>query len=107
MDFSAAADRCNRSVRLTFGEAVTYTPGGGSPVALRAPLDEAYAVVELQAGVPVTSLRPVLDVRLADLAALPLQGDQFTRAKTGHVYEVAEVQIEGNGTAKLICLKVS
>lgn len=107
MAWPDVADLCNRAVRNTFGETVTYTPASGAPAfQLVAPFDAAFAVVEIQAGVPVTSVRPVLDVRLADLPAAPEQGDTYTRA-SGAVFEVAEVQLGGHGTAKLISLAVS
>lgn len=106
MNWPGLANLCNLAVRNTFGETVTYTPiSGAGSFPLVAPFDQAFAVVELQAGVPVTSVRPVLDVRLADLPALPEQGDTYTRA-SGAEYEVVEVQPGGNGTAKLISLAV-
>lgn len=106
MAWADTAARLNRSVRGYFGEAIAYTPQGGAAVSITGVFDEAAAVVELQGGVPVQSTRPALVIVLADLAAAPKQGDTFTRTGTGKAYEVANVELEGHGTAKLIALEV-
>lgn len=107
MAWPGLADLCNLATRRTFGEALTYTPDGGQAVALVAPFDEAFAIVEMRGEVPVASTAPAIDVRLADLAAEPAQGDTVRRTSTGKLYEVATVQPGGNGTARLVLLQVT
>lgn len=105
MGWAERADRLNRAVRDWFGEAIAYTPQGGAAVSIVATFNEAAAVVELQAGVPVQSTRPAIMVRLADLATAPRQGDTFVRTSNGKAYEVANVELEGEGTARLYALE--
>ena len=94
------ADLSIKATRDTFGVAVTYTPQGLPAESITAVYDAAHAAVELQAGVAVSSQRPVLDVRLADLTVAPRIGDTLTVASIA--YEVTDVQLTGNGSAKLV-----
>ena len=107
MAWAASASRLARSVRGYFGEAVTYTPLGGAAVSIRGVFDEAAATVEIQAGVPVQSTAPALTVVLADLAAMPKQGDTFVRDSNGQAYEVRTVELAGRAMAKLLLLEVA
>jgi hypothetical protein len=90
-DLAAAA---NRAVRQTFGE--TATVAGTS---CRAVFDQAHQLVELSGDVPVTTTRPVLDVVLADLPAVPTIGAAVI--VDGTTYEIRDVQPDGQGMAKL------
>jgi hypothetical protein len=82
-----------------FGESVTYTPTGGQAVTLTGIFDAAYQVVEFQEGAPVSTVMPVLGVRLSDFAAAPLQGDAVVIR--GASYAVKDVEPDGKGGAKL------
>jgi hypothetical protein len=99
MSWAALADRVNVAARDVFAEAVTYTPAGGSAVALNTPFDAAWEEVVIQDGVPVSAVAPMLSVRLADLPAAPRQGDTFTAR--GASYRVKVVKPDGHGWAKL------
>lgn len=83
-----------------FGQAVTYTPRGGSPVEVTGIFDAAHQLVTLAGDVEIDTVGPVLGVRLADFAAPPTQGDQVTVA--GTAYAVRSVQPDGQGGASLV-----
>jgi hypothetical protein len=100
VSWGVIADLATKAVRETYGQSVVYTPGTGAPVTLRAVFDALYEVVQLLDGVPVTTQRPVLDVRLADLGTVaPAIGHTLVIGTDG--YEVTDVQIDGRGSAKL------
>lgn len=83
-----------------FGQAVTYTPAGGSPLAIAAIFDAAYQLVALGGDVEIDAVGPVLGVRLADFAAPPAQGDAATVGSASYV--VRSVHPDGQGGAKLL-----
>lgn len=56
-----------------FGEPITYTPTGGSPVSIDAVLDVGSHIAQAGGGVFGTA-----SIRIADLAAYPLKGDVVT-----------------------------
>lgn len=99
MAWGALADLANVAVRDTFGATVTYEPVGGGTHALVAPFDRTHVDVQLSTEVGVTSTRPMLELRLADLAVEPQEGDQFVAG--GERYQVEEVRLDGRGGAKL------
>ena len=107
MAWDRLADLANLATRRTVGEPLTYTPfATGTPVAIVAPFDEAFAIVDLQGDVPVQSTAPAIDVRLADLALAPACEDRVRRASTGKLYEVITVQPGGAGTARLVLVVI-
>ncbi|WP_434107634.1 head-tail joining protein [Paraburkholderia caffeinilytica] len=87
-----------------FAESVTYTHAGGGSLAISGIFDEAYRELIPQGGVlAYTTERPVCGVRLAEFGdSLPQQGDALTVDRTGNVYEVQEVRLDGHGAAKLM-----
>ena len=90
----------NRSAMATWGQPATYTPAStGTPVGITAVFDSAFVAVETGGEVPVSTVAPVLLVRLADLPADPEQGDAVTVG--GGDYEVADVQPDSSGTVRL------
>ena len=100
MGWSTTADAATVACRDTYGTTVTYAPPAGAPASITAILDEAHESITLDAGgTPVTTTRPVLDVRLADLAVVPVRGGSVVSA--GTTYEVTDVQIDGQGGARL------
>lgn len=86
-----------------FGEPVTYTPAGGSPISLTAVFDEAYTPVQLVADPSVMSVMPVLGVQLSQMPVgydpENAQGDQFT--VRGHTYVVKAGKPDSHGAARL------
>lgn len=88
------ASLANVACRTIFGEAATV---GGTTC--RAVFDQAYQEVVLQGEVPIASTSPVLDVVLADLPSVPVQGDVVV-VDSG-TWEVSRVVPDGQGNAKL------
>jgi hypothetical protein len=88
------ASVANVACRQTFGE--TATVAGET---CRAIFDQQYQSIELAGEVPITTTRPVLDVVLDDLTDTPEQGD--TVVVNSVTYQVADVQTDGQGGAKL------
>lgn len=83
-----------------FGQAITYTPEGGSPATLTAIFDSDYQLVSLGGDVEIDAVGPVLGVRLADFASPPAQGDAATVGSASYV--VRSVHPDGQGGAKLL-----
>lgn len=96
------ADAAILAARNEFGSTVVYTPAaGGGPYTLTAILDRPYqSTVISPAEVELAGRGPVLDLRLADLAVEPLQGDALT--VDGGSYTVEEVEPDGRGGVKLL-----
>ncbi|WP_233872494.1 head-tail joining protein [Paraburkholderia adhaesiva] len=87
-----------------FSEPVTYSPADGDTLAVNGIFDEAYRELVPQGGVlAYTTERPVCGVRLVEFGDTPPhQGDVLTVNRTGNVYEVQEVRLDGHGAAKLM-----
>jgi hypothetical protein len=98
-NWATFADSILKQTTATFGQDVTYTPAVGSPVTIQGIFDHAYQDVQLQHGPGVSSVRPVLGIRLADLAARPAKGDTATIGAT--IYRVIDIEEDGQGGATL------
>lgn len=88
----------------------TYTPRGGAPFALAdAVFDAEYELVTVEEdGVPTSSRRPVLGVRMVLFpTGAPAQNDSVTIPSTGKNYIVSDVHPDGHGHAKLILMEAS
>lgn len=87
-----------------FGESALYAPARGAPVTLTGIFDEAARTLTFEEGAAVSSTRQLLGVRLADfpVGVTPAQGDRVTLR--GAVYQVADVEPDGMGFAKLVLL---
>lgn len=83
-----------------FGRAITYEPQNMLPVAITGVFDAAFERVSLDGGIAVADVQPALGVRLADLPVMPTTGDVFSVA--GVPYTVIEVQVDGQGGARLM-----
>jgi len=99
MAWSDIADAALTATRDVFGEAVTYTPSGGSGESITAIFEEAYEEVVLQGDVAVSATGPMCSVRIADLSQSPVAGDTITRSSV--VYTVEDVRVDGGGGADL------
>jgi hypothetical protein len=92
-------------LQATFGEPVTFIPASGdAPFAGSGIFDEAYQQVILADGQAVTTVGPVLGIRVSQfqspMQAMPKQDDRyFVRGRT---YIVREVQLDSHGGAKLL-----
>lgn len=78
-----------------FGEAVVYTPAGGSPVSIRGVFSQEAETIDSQTQAPVIVRVPNVALRLADLSQMPEQGDGLTVAGTD--YTVTEVMQDSIG----------
>jgi len=88
-----------------FAEGIAYTRCGvGEALAIGGIFDEAYRELIPQGGVlAYTTERPVCGVRLVQFGDTPpRQGDMLTVHRTGNVYAVQEVRLDGHGAAKLM-----
>jgi hypothetical protein len=100
-------------VMRIFGEEpdkpVRYMPAAGGAFDLAdAVFDDAYAGLVMQEGGPeVTTLQPVLGVRLALFPSPPLQDDQLYIPRVATTFLVRDVQPDGHGHAKLMLMKVA
>ena len=76
MTWATLADLASKATRNTFGVSVSYTPTStGIAESIVAPFEAAFAVQDgVDAdGQPIISVRPVLDVRLAEPAPQRLE----------------------------------
>lgn len=99
MAFSDLTDRALKACRTTFGESVSYTPSGGSPVTVQGIFNAQSVVVE--GGLPVLSKNPTLGIRKADVDTdfEPSQSDSVViRTVT---YRVADWNDDGEGGVSL------
>ena len=92
------------TVLTTFGEPVVFHLEG-----LAAPIDgtgvftAVHQEVDASTGVAVSTVQPVLEVRQADLPALPTEGDAVT--VPGVLYLIVDVRVDGHGFLKLLLHK--
>lgn len=94
-----------KAVLGVFGEPVVYRPTSGASFAANGLFNEAYHEVALNEDqAPVTTEQPVIDIRLAEIAA-PVQGDRLS--VRGSTYIVREVRLDGVGGARLMLNFVS
>ncbi len=103
MAWDDLADLANVATRDHFGTPVTYTPRStGQPQEIEAPFDRPFAQYDAE-GQPVMATRPVLHVRLADLASPPKRGDRVV--VKGENFRVKTVEPDGHGGADLELLE--
>lgn len=72
----------------------------GTPFGGRGKFDEAHDAVEIGGEAPVSSSAPVLTVRLADFAVVPVQGNRLT--VRGKRFEIWDPQPDGQGGLRLV-----
>lgn len=86
MAWSDATTKLANSVVGAFGQSVTYTATGQSPITIsKAVFDAEYTSVDLIDGVAVESKRPILTVASSDVAAVtPQQGDVCNISSTNY-----------------------
>ena len=88
-----------------FGEDVLYTaPGASSGETVRGVFDAAHEEVSIDAGVPVSSVSPMVGVKLAAFTTPPVQGGTFRIQGTD--YAVVDVRPDGQGGAECPLHKV-
>lgn len=85
-----------------FGEPVTYIPEGLAQLAISGIYKEAYQVITIKDGAPVSTTKPALGVKLDQFPPgfAPAQGDQvLLRARR---FTIADVQPDGIAGAMLL-----
>lgn len=94
-------EACKRA----FGEEATYTPvdPDDDPFTVTGIFDEAYQTVELGAGAEVSSVHPMLGVKIDDMAVTPARGDEVE--VRGVDYVVIDCQTDGHAGYRLILQK--
>ena len=86
------------------GEAVTYTPSGGSPASMRGVFSAAGVRIDFDSGVAVESRSPMVSMHLADFGTPPARGDEVTVRSID--YTVLFIQPDGEGDADLFLEEV-
>lgn len=100
MSWPAIADKILQTTIGAFGQPVTYTPSGGSPITINGVFDAAHSEVGMGSHVPgVSSVSPRLGIRLADLPAKPKKGDLVAIGAT--TYRVIDSEEDGDGGSTL------
>lgn len=107
---TAVANMLHPATRVVFGQEVTVTLSGGSPVTVQAPFDAAYVRETFDGdGLPVSATGPALGpVDVAYLASLGLsgisagEGEQTEVTAEGTTYRVDDIQPDGHGSVLLI-----
>ncbi len=92
--WAAAVNSLNAAVVETFGREVLYLPESGGEVSLRAVFQPTREAEDSSPGVYA-----VLFVRLADLAASPVRGDEIETG--GARYKVFDIEADAEGAAVL------
>lgn len=96
-------DNVMRICRDTFTTIVQYTPKTLPQRELKGIFDEAYQVVEILDGAPVSSVRPRLGLRLLDLDFYPQNFDDVLI--NGVNYKVTDIQPDGEAGIQLMLHK--
>ena len=92
--WEAAVSGLNATVVNTFGRAVLYLPEAGGQAVIRAVFQPAREAEDASPGVYA-----VLFVRLADLPAAPVRGDEVEIG--GVRYKVFDIEADAEGAAVL------
>ena len=88
-------------VLTTFGEPVVFhIEGQAAPIDSTGVFTAQHQAVDASTGVAVSTVQPVLEVRQADLPALPTEGDAVT--VQGVLYLIVDVRPDGHGFLKLM-----
>jgi hypothetical protein len=83
---------------------VEYLPMGESPVEIKAVFSNSHVEVDIGDGVPVSSIRPTLFLKLTTIPRSPKRGDRVR--VDGVLYRVEDSQLDGEGGALLILNKL-
>jgi hypothetical protein len=98
--WEAAVSGLNAAVVNTFGREVLYLPEAGGQAAVRAVFQPAREAEDASPGVYA-----VLFIRLADLPAAPVRGDEVEIE--GSRYKVFDIEADAEGAAVLRLRKVN
>ena len=102
--FAEMSKALSAIVLTTFGEPVVFhLEGKAAPLAGTGVFTSAHQEVDARTGVAVSTVQPVLEMRQADLPALPTEGDAVT--VQGVLYLIVDVRPDGHGFLKLMLHK--
>lgn len=92
-----------------FGESITYQPVVGGAFPVTGIFDDAYLKEVLfdDASTGVTEASAVLGVQIAQFPTPPAQNDRLVVDRTGAVYVVREVRLDGHGAGKLMLSRMA
>lgn len=96
-------DGVMRAATQVFGETVTYTPSGGSPVSKQGIFRSQYETVDAE-GFRILTEQPNLDIRNSDFSPLPAQNDIFTIREID--YQVQTVHNDGDAGSTILLHEV-
>lgn len=101
MGFAENLAAADRSVRTLLGdsEAITFTPGTGSPAQVTGIFDAAYQRVDPVGQAGISTVGPAVFLSLSDLPSDPSAdlSATITRGKTGITYKPWQVEPDGMG----------
>lgn len=98
MSFTKASAALQKSVNKIFGVTCVYNYLAGGTTTFKAVFDNEFVQIQ-----DVSSLKPILKIRLADLTATPVELDTVTVNTI--LYTVRDSQNDAHGNAVLILEK--
>lgn len=104
MGWSEKMSNLTDACQTAMGQTVTCTPATGDPYTLEGIFDENFVAVDPASETEVTSVHPVLFVKLSDMEAPPAKGDEVTIG--GVDYRVIQPQDDSEGGTRLLLHKI-
>lgn len=98
MSFKTLEQAVVGTTNEVFGQEIVYTPTVGDPVTIKGVFSNSWVQIE-----NFLSLQPVLRIKLTDLEASPLKGDEVSIEEVD--YRVNESRLDGFGGTTLILQK--
>lgn len=98
MSFKTLSQSIVRLTQDVWGDPISYTPNGESPITIQGVFSDAYVEIE-----GVVTLKPTVRIDLTDLTSLPGKGDTCLINLVN--YKVIESKIDGHGGSTLILQK--
>lgn len=103
MNWRSHTDRIISAVTKTFGDEMTFSPKGGTPVQINGVFDFEHEAVDPETQAIISVQQPVVTVRIADLPREPKRGDRFVIKSVS--YDVRDVRPDGHGAALVLLNK--
>jgi len=91
---------------FALSEPATYKAQGGAPQSVRVIFRDQHSSLDVADGASVTTVAPVAHVRLGDLQASPIEGDELYVPGKSATYQVRDPQPDGEGMVKLVLVKI-
>lgn len=87
-----------------FGTPITYQPAAAAPFQITGIYDKAFFGVDPTTGDTIVTNQPTVGVQRSQFADYgdPQQGDQLLVIKTGELWVIREVHLDGHGAARLM-----